>query len=638
MARTLRILHLKIRTEAGWQEPGYDLDAPVVAIVGPADTGKTSMLESISFALGADVPLWRGEVGQHLREVEIEIRLGNRTYTLRRARSSLSHVEVTDEVGDLEGRFTTTRRTGQTSLSTWLLRELDLADAFEATGGLLDFHNGILPLLFLNQDGIDQHIILPTSQNTERLAAIKLLLGLSSPDYEAQLASLKNIDAEIKNRERKARAVEQFLDQSDTTTANMVRVELKALANSEQAAATRLEQLKGTSNAGVLGAEQWRQRLSEARGALDEGEERLDRANKTRRTILKELEQVDESLAALSLLEATDPADGPTLNLVSDHSCFECGADLNQSVPPPGCCRLCGRPLPGHRQLATRIHLQSQRQQIQDRLPAAEAEAEAAHTNADTARQQLASVLALYQAYSYDAVAPHIAGIAAAAEELAAVRQRAKDLRQIEFALNRQEDERAEIDSLRAKQRDRYAQLQERGVAAYRPDYVAESLNEIFADTLRDITLPNYTGRCHIDSTDLLPYVDGQPFASRGGGARVAVSVAYSLTLLKFTLEDPPTAIPSLLMIDSPQKNLGKNDSDQGLARRVYNKFITSMQVRRQMDAGKYGERPYQLVIVDNDRPTVEGVHIVHEFQYGDGFIKDITFPQSENDVQGALL
>ncbi|HEX5116298.1 MAG TPA: hypothetical protein VFW65_13970 [Pseudonocardiaceae bacterium] len=638
MARTLRVLHLKICTKAGWQEPGYDLDAPVVAIVGPADTGKTSMLDSIAFALGADVQVWRGEVDRHLQEVQIDVRIGNRTYRLRRNRANRSFVVVTDEVGDVEGRFTTSPRSGHMTLSAWLLSELDLTSAFEATGGALDFHNAVLPFLYLNQDGIDRHIVLPPSQDAVRVAALKLLLGLSSPDYQAQIASLKKVDADIGTRERKARVIQDFLSRSQATTAAAVRAELAELGQSERAAADRLEQLKDTSNAAVVAVEQWQRRSSAARGDVDEGEEQLDRATKEQRTVADELNEVEQSLQALNVLEAADPGDRTTLSLVFAGECVECGANLLEDVPPPGRCRLCGRPLRGHRQLATRIQLQHQYQQLKDRMVEAEADVDRAQKAADDARRHLAEVLRAYEVYSRDAVAPHIAGIAAAAEELARLRQRGADLRQIESALAQLDHDRAELAASRARQRDRYAQLKERGVAAHRPDYVAESLNEIFADTLQDITLPNYTGRSSIDPNDLLPYVDGEPFASRGGGARVAVSVAYSLTLLKFALEDPQTAIPGLLMIDSPQKNLGRNDSDQGLARRVYNKFITSMQVRRTMDDGKYGQRPYQLVIVDNDRPSVEGVHRVHEFRYGDGFIKDLDVPSRNSTTQGELL
>ena len=53
MAARLQVRHVRVRTARGWQEP-HDLDAPVVAVLGPADTGKSMLLDSVAFAMGRD--------------------------------------------------------------------------------------------------------------------------------------------------------------------------------------------------------------------------------------------------------------------------------------------------------------------------------------------------------------------------------------------------------------------------------------------------------------------------------------------------------------------------------------------------------------------------------------------------------
>ena len=79
MAARLQVRHVRVRTAQGWQEP-YDLDDPVVAIIGPADTGKSSLLDSIAFAMGRDIDGFRGIVDKHLREVEVAIRTRTGTW------------------------------------------------------------------------------------------------------------------------------------------------------------------------------------------------------------------------------------------------------------------------------------------------------------------------------------------------------------------------------------------------------------------------------------------------------------------------------------------------------------------------------------------------------------------------------
>jgi hypothetical protein len=49
------------------------------------------------------------------------------------------------------------------------------------------------------------------------------------------------------------------------------------------------------------------------------------------------------------------------------------------------------------------------------------------------------------------------------------------------------------------------------------------------------------------------------------------------LALLTYTLETDPAMLPSLLIIDSPQKNFGTNENDQLLVHRVYQRFLDLM-------------------------------------------------------------
>jgi hypothetical protein len=623
MGKVLRMLQLRIRTDQGWQDPPYDLDAQIVAITGPADTGKTSFANALRFGLGDDFHDWRGEVDLHLREVALEIRLGNRTYTLRRARSSSSIVTVTDEVGDLQGRFPIRANAGHTSLSDWLLSELGLAEVFAATGGRLDFHSGILPFLFLDQDHIDQYVIMPENRDDVRVAALKLMLGLIDPTRQARLTQIRQLDAEIRNRENKARVVERFLSDHRVTTASAVQDELAAMAVRRVEAEQRMQELRAAASAGIADAERWQTRLRQANTAVARAETDLAAARKQYEKAQRDLSRVNDLLRALSVIEEADPTDRATLALYFEKNCTSCEQPLNIQREP-GACQQCGQPLPGHKQLARRIRLQQQYQEAEGELTATEDQLRVAQDVADKAAAAMRELLAANHEQTKDAVAPHLDAVAAAAAELARITQRVTDLRELADSLRRLTEERAQIAELRSKRNSLAAGPDDPGVGIYRTEHVFDWLNEAFHTTLKTIKLPGYQGRAYIDPDLLLPYIDGMPFKARGGGGRTAVSIAYSLTLLTEAIEDDLTTLPCLLVIDSPKKGLGAtNKEDREFARRVYARFIEAMQYRGLSGDGRQ-ERPFQLIVIDNDKPVVPGVKIIHEFTRDNGFIRNL--------------
>jgi hypothetical protein len=635
MARVLRVLNLKIRTSRGWQAHEYDLDAQVVVIYGPADTGKSSIPDAIGFALGLEDVRFRGAVHLHLMEVVLTIRLGNRTYNLRRLRASSSRIEVIDEVGDLVGRFPVGQRSGETTMSDWLFEQLGMAEEFAVLGSKPTFHAAVWPYLHRNQFDIDRHIVLPSSSDKLRLDALQIMTGITDTELAKRRGELEKIDREIKQRHRKCGGIAEFLASSQATDPAAVRAALTELTAQEAESSVRLAVLRKSANAALTGAEQWRQRRRAAYNAVDHAEQKLLLARRELGKLEADMGDVDEALRALGVLEQADPADRVTLELVTDRTCPECEANLLDYVPPPGHCNLCCRPLRGQEHLQTRIALQKQRQVIERRLPDLREAEELAQKEADGARADLDALLAAHHEQTEHAVAPHVDAIAAATAELAALRQRLTDLRQVDAALGRLEEERRAINALKEQQRDRYEELRVAESDREHREFVAETLTDTFRSTIADIGLPNATGRARIDADTLLPLVDEQPFEARGGGARVAVSVAYSLTLLSYSLEMDQSSIPALLIIDSPQKNLGHNQKDQELARRVYQKFLDALQTRGTIGDGRF-ERPFQLIIVDNDRPKVKGVSKMHKLDYGDGFIKDLDSPNAipEGDVQ----
>jgi hypothetical protein len=630
MSAVLQIRHVRIRTDDGWQEP-YDLDAPVVAIVGPVDTGKSSLLDCIAFTLGRETDEFRGAVHRLLREVEIGLRVGSGAYILRRARRTCSYVEVLDAAGTPIGRFPVKSPDGQQTISSWLLEQVGLDNAFASVrlpgGKSIDFPTSLLSYCYLTQGDIDRHIIQPARQDAARLVALKLLFNLTTPEHERLNGKIRDVDNDIEKRRRKASMISEFLAESQVTNPDVLRDEIAQLKVREADAARRLATWKNDARAASSLDDHDRQRVIRARKDVSDAEESLDRARRQRETAHARVAALEKSLAVLTALEERSPEERRTLHLVHAE-CPACESSLSDRVSQPGCCYLCGQLLPGVAQAAERRRLQSEH----ETAAAAERElgdtARDASTRADDARGALAVILKEVNARAGDTVTPFVDAIAAASGELAGIRAELASLGRIQGSHHRLGEQFSQIAQMEAEQEARRHQARQQ--AELEPaENVLDAVNGIFQRIVRGIDLPYATGLARLDSESLLPLVDEQEFAQRGGGARSAVSIAYSLTLLTYTLENALARLPALLMIDSPQKNFGANKDDKALAHRVYERFLDYMAELSESGDHRF-RRKYQLIIVDNDiHADIRRRIKVHQFERDKGFIRNLEDPHA---------
>lgn len=628
MSTVLQIRSVRIKTTTGWEEP-YNLDVPVVAIVGPVDTGKSTLLDCIAFGLGRDIHAWRGVVDTHLVAVDVGIRIGSGTFVLRRTRRTSSHVEVLDASGTMIDRYGTRQQPGAPTISEWLLQQLELDNTFASArlpgSKMIDFASALLSYCYLTQTGIDQYIIRPSRDDAARLVTLQLLLNLTTPEYQRMDATIRDTDNEIDRRRKRANTISDFLADSQATHPDVLADRIAQLKAREREADKRLETLRTSVRIADQASEQHKQNNESARNEVADAEDALDKARRRLRTINNTLNGIKESLQALDELEHrslnTEP---PTLHGIIP-TCLACNADITDRRVEPGCCYLCCQPLSGARHITQRKRLQLDYQQAASQLDSHEKEVHAASIRATKANQVLTQLRQQWDANSRDAVAPYLDDVAAATGELAEIRQELASLARVKDAHDRLVEQYQQIDELETEQQQRrknhiliQGQLES-------SDEVLARLNEIFCRVIDAISLPHATGHARLDAETLLPLVDEQTFDQRGGGARSAVAVAYSLALLTYTLENPLANLPGLLIIDSPQKNFGANPHDKALAHRVYERFLDYMQERSKMADGRF-HRPYQLIIVDNDlHPDIRTRIMVHDFKRDSGFIRNLT-------------
>jgi hypothetical protein len=288
---------------------------------------------------------------------------------------------------------------------------------------------------------------------------------------------------------------------------------------------------------------------------------------------------------------------------------------------------VCGLPLPGRAHEPERRRLTGLYQQHTAELTALRDPLNNADEAARTARRELRDLTDQLEREAGETVSPLAESLAAAASDVATWTARLQALAGLQDAHGRVSTQYEEIERLKQAQIERQSRLVLQRADIEDIDDVMNQLNALFRVIVAAIALPNATGKARIDRDTLLPWVDEQRFSQRGGGARAALSIAYSLALLNYTLENALATLPSLLMVDSPQKNYGANQGDKALAHRVYERFLDLMQERDKWATGAL-RRPYQLIIVDNDIPDDIASRItVHRFTRENGFIRDLTHP-----------
>ena len=537
---------------------------------------------------------------------------------------------MVDVAGTLINQFPVKPLEGRQSISSWLLEQLDLDDRFSSVrlpgGKNLDFQSALLPYCYLTQDDIDRHIIQPVRFDAARLVTLKLLLNLTTPERERLNGTIRDVDNEIERRRRHAQLIKDFLSESEATNHDALIAKINVLERAESDAASRLANWRNDTQAASKLADHERQRIIDARKAVSDAETMLDGLRRQHEGAQERLTACREALEALTELEERSSDQRVTLRLAYTSNCPVCEHDISKRIPMPGHCNLCGELLAGEKHPSERKRLELAYSDAKDKESSLAIAVNEADGRAQAARIALKTLIKEVDDRARDVVTPYVDAIAQASADLARIRGELASLERIGDSHNRLRKEFGDIAALEEQQKQRRSQAIE-GDQVESLENVLDDLNEIFRKIVRGIELPHATGQARLDPETLLPLVDEQKFAQRGGGARSAVSIAYSLTLLTYTVENALARLPGLLIIDSPQKNFGSNKDDKGLAHRVYESFLDNALELKNFESGRF-YRQFQLIIIDNDvHSDIRRRIKVHQFTHEEGFIRGLADP-----------
>ncbi|MFI1622497.1 hypothetical protein ACH4VT_36885 [Streptomyces lydicus] len=645
MAVNLRIVSLTVTTAEA--EQTYRFDRPATVITGPIGTGKSSLLMLFKHALGGSAMLTPA-VRENVLSVQAEVVAGGEHVVLRRAIEG----DAADTVDLLDPRSLTLERSlplragnGLTTLSDHLLdalgfpREQVAARREGAARPQNLTFNDLYAYVYLQAREIDRQVVghLDSWFGTKRRELFRLMFGLT----DSALMELKRTTSQLLDK-LKARTAEHdnvsaFLAASDPRSDDELRAELMQLRDTLQRAESGLASLRTELEEQTAADTALRHELQNAIRAARQAEEEVSAAADLVEARHAVVAQVHLDLSRLARSATAIEQLSPFEFVV----CPRCMQSLAARAVENGHCLVCLQPDPVDADVDPAA-IEETRMALQQQLEDAQRIQQSDETHLQTAQersQQLSFVVASLRrqldAQTRDAVAPRFDAIAEASSRVAGLKATIDAITQLRESWARVRTIDADIRSIKAERSRVNKAIKAKSEQLKASQTLVDDLSTEFGRLLTGWNLP-WVDTAVIDRDTYLPVVNGQPFESlqaSGGGIATSVNLAYSLTLLAFGLDHADVLAPSLLVIDSPRKAFGNNESDRQRAAEIYSRFRTL--------ADAYGER-LQLIIADNDPPPITSDSFGKvEFDYDHPMVPGVDHPgpdhagRTENESDG---
>jgi len=483
--------------------------------------------------------------------------------------------------------------------------------------------------LYLDQNSIDNSVVGHNDQNlnVKRIAVFELLYGLSNPRVMELAAQRGRYAQEADKARTAARNVADFLRaNAELDPAALDRLRREA-EERRAAAESRLTALR--TSARPAGADAGlAQQVSQLRARLTELESE-------RQALRRDVEKDRSVLAQLELDEQAakrEAAARDTLTGLEFMQCPRCLQSITEREVAHGNCILCCQPQPENAAQSTALvnQIRDQRKETQALFEEDTTDLERITQEADNLRDRLARALELSEQRTRIPADPLLDDIAdasrAAAEATAlldivvAAQARWASHRQ----LTTEADEADRIADNIAKEEARLRLQLEQNTTRL------ADLSQVFNEILASLRDPWYR-EAHVDSKTYLPVVDGEEFdlLSVGGARKTLVNLAYHLANLSMSISERENVLmPTLLIVDSPRKNVGEGTLDRTVVEAIYRRLHTLQ------DAS--GDR-FQIIIADNELPQTARSWVRSHIQldYDHPFVPGVVHPGEDVETLG---
>jgi hypothetical protein len=598
----LRINSIELDTDGGIVK--HSFSGPLTVLSGPVGVGKSTLFELIKHAIGGNARI-APVVRDHIRGVSVQLEVADLALRLtRRIGADANRVDIRDlqEGRDLGSFLVNTGKKDDpaSTISSMLMKSMGLPiDVFATSktrSSRITFNN-VWSFVYVEQREIDRSVARNNDSWSEpaRKTTFELLFGLTDSTFLELRKKERETEERVAASAKEESAVSAFLSDSRTRTRSEAITVADDQRRRKMDAEKRLASLQDQANSvrGEVGVV--RDLVLQAREEMGELQRKqreilLSRDDQARllshlRGRAAEVERAEKATSILAPIEFV--------------ICPRCTQALSNRVHDEGLCELCLQPEPAPDKFLTQRsadeirRVSAQVDEVQTLLSSTETERAALDERVDLARVNLTKLEGLLDERTRDFVSPRLEQFTDAAAELARAEavltamdgvlrlwDRARDLELVRIAADE------ELDQVRQARKAAEAALidvRQQLLDALSSDY-REMVARLGVPTIKD---------AHVDQRSYLPFANGDRFDKIStGGITTALVTAYWLTVLATALRERQTSYPTLLIIDTPRKSIGAQNSH--MADELY----------RQLDtlASANGDR-MQVILADNDIP-----------------------------------
>jgi hypothetical protein len=614
---------------------------PLSIVAGPSQTGKTSIVEFLLYCLGEDRHPQHPEILAAVRYARSEVDLAGVRHTVERAASGTSSkfasvwaAPLSDLADAPETRLATEPPSDPLGLSQFVLSACDLdhvelpeaptqADSAAQVLSVRD----LFRVMWLPNERLDGRNLVYEQANymvSQKFSqTIDVMFGVDDAEQTLLAVQLRNTIEAAQEAERTVASLRNVVEaehpegplvletaaREARQTSERLTAELGLLdarRADEQQAVTNLrrslERAQGNARAAMLRVRN-RESLVDRLAALRE-----QYADEKRKLMfLREAEKLFDPLSIVTCPACLSPLDVPP-SIVAGN-CSLCGNVVEHPANGDDLHKTDAGDSTATRPAEVSAVLEAELRATSRRLD--ELNAYWQRLDEDLARlrdnQRLADNETEAAAASLDQVvrlpAPYLASRDALARQISDARLREQQAqaglrlwRRVQAAEATAVRLQGQVVRLRAERRD----------ATIRPDRssLIRRFSTRFGEVLAAIGYP----KLHDPMIDnrLQPHVRGLPYTDASSGGRVLISLAWYLSLWELSYEEKARA-PGLLIIDSPQKNLGHAAEDPDFAdARLVDNFYAHVQ-----DWLSGPGEGAQLIVIDNSPPESVAAHVV---------------------------
>ena len=676
--RGIRILRLRL---AGHSKP-YEVDfrnedgspRPLSIIAGPTNTGKTSILELIAYALGGSSYPDHEEIVRQVRAAVVEADTTFGPITVERAieaSTALLFDTSLDRAGETVPQpYPVDPPSDPASLSSLLLSTVDLNEIQlkvaptqrESATQIMSFRNLMWLCMVLNERVGSAQILWEGNHNKNRklIQTVDAIFGVHENEGADLASRITRLNEQVTEARREIKALEDFIREQGSTPREQlqgvidsaeaelatVRSELDRLDWEEAASAQVVRELRDRHQRAARGAIQARQRLRDREALVSRYASLRAQYNDDIRklTFLKQAKSIFDQLsvqvcpACLGKLpkapsvqagkcnmcsqEVSSAVTSLTLGAMASARETVAGLENDESLEPPN----------------GKIPRQKERVDSFDEVHLDDAAAlEAISADLTSTRRRFKELNEYWLQLNNSLPALREARVQAEAAEaaLAAEVDRAASgkvtpyvaarenlLARRQAASVRRDRANAGMKQWRSvEQRQRRLEVMAGELAELRsqnrssktrPDRneMLARLSGRYRQILADFEYPKHNNTGSIDS-NLVPSVRHRPYRSASSGGQVLQTLAWALAIFEVAYEQGANH-PGFLLIDTPQKNLGGKaaENDEEFADVRLVERFYRHIIRWLDGAG----RGAQIIIVDNTPPTIAEPYIAVQF------------------------